>query len=166
MHASAVAGFNQQLNIRIHKRHSHCDSAPVRQDELRIVPELLDDAEDIIPAPTVEARAVLTELIDYLVHFEDRQDGLNQYGTTDGTPWKTNNVLSEVENIVPEPCLKVRFHLGEVEVRPVSILNKLLGVVEEIKTEVEQATRNSFSINDKVLLLKMPSSRAALIQAN
>lgn len=166
MHASAVAGLNQQLNICIHKRHSHCDSAPVRQDELWVVPELLDDAEDVIPAPTVETRAVLTELVDYLIHFEHRQDGLNQYGPTDGTPWKANNVLGEVENIVPEPCLKVRFHLGKVEVRSVPILNELLSVVKEIETEVKQATRNSFTIDDEVPLLKMPSSRAVLIQAN
>lgn len=166
VHAPAVASLDQQLNIRLHKGHGHCNSAPIRQDELRVVPELFNDAEDVIPAPTVETRAVLTELVDYLIHFKHRQDGLNQHSTTDGTSWKANDVLREVEDIIPESCLEVGFHLREVEVRSVAILDEFLPVVEEIETKVEQATRNSFAIDDEMFLLKMPPSRTTLISVS
>lgn len=112
MHASTVARFDQQLDISFHEWHRHSNGASVRQDELRIIPELLYYTKDIVPASAVEARAVLPQLIydltnrsavsrksnlndedTHFVHLENSQDGLNQNGAPDGAPRHSNGIL-------------------------------------------------------------------------
>ena len=45
----------------------------VGQHERRVVAELLDDAEDVVPAPGVEPGGVLAQLVEDLVHLERRR---------------------------------------------------------------------------------------------
>jgi len=66
VHASPVAGLDQQLDVGVHERHGHGHGGTVRQDEVGVLAESLDDAEDVVPPTAVEARAVLTELVDNL----------------------------------------------------------------------------------------------------
>jgi hypothetical protein len=40
--------------------------------------ELLDDAENVIPAACIEAGGVIAQLVQDLIHLEGGQDGLDQ----------------------------------------------------------------------------------------
>ena len=55
----------------------------------------------------------------------------------------------------------MRLHLGQVEVWSGSALDKLMCVVEEVESKVEQSTRDGLAINCEVLLLQVPASRAS-----
>jgi len=59
MNTSSMTCLNQQLDIRVHKWHSHGNGASVREHELRVIPELLDHTKDVIPTAAVETGAVL-----------------------------------------------------------------------------------------------------------
>lgn len=94
----------------------------------------------------------------YLIHLERSGDGLNQDGTTDGATGHANVVLGEVEDIIPETSLKMRLHLGEIEVRAVATGNELLGIVVEVETEVKETTGDGLAINLEVLLIEVPAA--------
>ena len=61
-----MACFDEKLDISIHERYSHCDSGAVRQNEIRALTEFFDHAEDVIPSTAIQARTMVTELIDDL----------------------------------------------------------------------------------------------------
>ena len=67
MHAPAVARLDQELDVGIHERHGHCHGRPIGQDEARVSPELLDDAEDVVPASAIQTGTVVAQLEDDLV---------------------------------------------------------------------------------------------------
>jgi hypothetical protein len=96
--------------------------------------------------------------VTYLVHLECCHDGLNQDSTSNGTTGHANVVLSKVEDVVPESSLEMTLHLGKVEVWASSSLNKLLSVVEEVQTKVEQTTRDGLAVNSEMLLLQVPTT--------
>ena len=83
-----------------------------------ILPELLDVRKNIVPASTVQARRVVTQLVQDLVHLEGRHDGLDQYCGPDAALRHPQRVLGVHEHVVPEPRLQVRLQLGQVKVRP------------------------------------------------
>jgi hypothetical protein len=97
----------------------------------------------------------------YLVHLKGSGDSLDQDGTTDGSTPHANIVLGHVEDIIPQPSLEMRLHLGQVEVWSRSALDELVCVVEEVQSEVEQSTGDWLAVDREVLLLEMPSSRAS-----
>ena len=163
VHASLVAGLDEQLDVRVHERNSHGDIAAVRQDKLGVVSELLDDGEDVIPATTVEAGAVLAELVDDLLHLESGENGLNQHGSTDGTAGDRDRVLGEVEDVVPKASLEVRLELGKVEVRAAAVGNERLGVVEKVQAKVEEGSRDGGAVDSEVLLLEVPSTGTVIV---
>lgn len=66
MYPSFVACFDEKLDVSIHERNSHCDSGAVRQNEVGALTEFFDDTEDVIPSTTIQARTVVTKLIDDL----------------------------------------------------------------------------------------------------
>ena len=49
-----VARLDEQAHIRVHEWRRHADVRAVGQHELRVVPELFDEAEDVVPASTVQ----------------------------------------------------------------------------------------------------------------
>lgn len=161
MDTTTVAGLNQQPDVGVHEGNSHGDIGTVRQDEVRVLAEVLDEGEDVIPAATVETSAVVTELIDDLIHFKSSVDSLDQDGTTDGTTGNADVVLRQVEDVVPQAGLEVRLHLGEIEVGAGATGNELLGVVEEVQTKVKQTTGDGLAVNGEVLLLEVPASSTA-----
>jgi hypothetical protein len=161
MNTSAVACLNEKLHVSFHERHSHRYSAPVWQNKLAVVTELLDNAEDVIPSAAVEAGAVLSEFIDDLLHLERSKNGLNQHRTSDGTPRDAQRILGKVENIVPKTSFKMRFHLGEIEVWTITSLDQLVGIVKEVKAEVKKTATDGFPINDKMLLIQVPATRTS-----
>jgi hypothetical protein len=56
----------------------------------------------------------------------------------------------------------VRFHLGEIEVRTLTTLDELLGIVEEVKGEIKDGSRAGLTVNEDVLLNHVPTSRSIL----
>ena len=66
MYPSLVACFDEKLDVSIHERNSHCNCGAVRQDKIGALTEFFDHAEDVIPSTAIEARTMVTELIDDL----------------------------------------------------------------------------------------------------
>lgn len=158
VNTTTVAGLDEQLNVSVHERNSHSNIRTVRQDKVGVLAVTLDEREDVVPTTTVETGAVVAELVNNLIHLKSSSDSFNQHSTTDGTPGNTNVVLSKVEDIVPQTGLEVRLHLGQVKVRTVPTGNQLLGVVEEVETEVEQRSGDGFAVNGEVLLIQVPAT--------
>jgi hypothetical protein len=161
VHAAAVARLDKQLDVGVHEWHRHGDGAAVWQHKGRVVAEALDDAEDVVPAAAVEPGAVVAQLVDDLVHLEGGQNGFDEHGAADGAARHADVVLSQVEGVVPQAGLKVRLHLGQVEVRAGAALDQLGGVVEEVEAKVEQAAGNGLAIDGEVLLVEVPAAGAA-----
>src|ERR1700730_4843132 len=102
-----------------------------------MIAESFDEAENVIPAATVESCRVIAQLIQDLVHFECGENRFNEHGGADSAARHTERVLSEVEDIVPEPGFQMAFQFRQVEVRPSAILDSLFGVVEKEQREVK-----------------------------
>src|SRR5690606_11419241 len=69
-------------------------------------------------------------------------------------------LLGAGEHVVPEPRLKVRLQLRQVEVRALALVEPPLGAVEEVETEVEQRRRHRGAVDLRVLLVQVPAARA------
>ena len=100
---------------------------------------VLDDAEDVVPAAGVQARAVVAQLVEDLVHLEGGRDRFDEHGGPDGAVRQAQVLLGEGEHVVPEPGLLVGFDLRQVEVRAAALRDERCGVVEEVQPEVDQA---------------------------
>ncbi len=81
--AAPVAGLHEQLGVGAHERDGHRDLGAVGQDHVGPRPELLDDAEDVVPAAGVEAGGVVAQLVEDLVHLEGGEDRLDEHGRPD-----------------------------------------------------------------------------------
>ena len=79
--------------------------------------ELLDHAEDVVPASGVQPRRVLAQLVEDLVHLERGEDRLDQHGGADRAARDAERVLREHEDVVPEARLEMALQLRQVEVR-------------------------------------------------
>ena len=93
--AAPVARVHEQLGVRAHERHRHRHVDAVGEHELLAVAELLDHAEDVVPAAGVEARRVLAQLVEDLVHLERGEDRLDQDGRADRAAAEPELVLGE-----------------------------------------------------------------------
>ena len=158
--AALVAGLDEELDVGVHEGDGHGDGGAVGEDKVGVVAELLDDAEDVVPAAAVEARGVVAELVDDLVHLKGGEDGLNQDGPADGAAGHADVVLGEVEDVVPQASFQVGLHLGQVEVRAEAAALGLKGVVEEVQTEIEEGAGHGLAIDGDVLLLEVPAAGA------
>ena len=78
-----MARFDGQLRIATHEVGRHRHLATIRKQHRFIARQLLDEAEDVIPAPAIESRRVVTQLIKNLVHLERRKDGFDQHRPSD-----------------------------------------------------------------------------------
>src|SRR4029077_14274692 len=100
----------------------------VGKDEVRAVPEFLDDAEDVVPAARDQSARVLAKLIEDLFHLECSEDLLDEHGGADRSSRDVQRILREVEHVVPQPSLEVALELREIEVGAVPFAEKPLGV--------------------------------------
>jgi hypothetical protein len=64
--AALVAGLDEQLDVGVHEGRGHGDGVAVGEDEVGVLAEALDGAEDVVPAAAVETCRVVAELVDYL----------------------------------------------------------------------------------------------------
>ena len=157
--AAAVAGLHQQLGVRPHERHGHRHGGAVGQHEVVAVAELLDHAEDVVPAAGVEPGRVLAQLVEDLLHLERGQDRLDQDGRADRPPRNPERVLRVQEDVVPEPRLEMALQLRQVEVRPAAACDRPPGRVEHVQAEVEQASRHRLAVDEQVPLGQVPAAR-------
>src|SRR3546814_6809884 len=74
----------------------------VGQHEVRAIAELLDEAEDVIPAAAVQPGRMIAQFVQDLVHLESGEDRLDQHRRLDGAALDAELVLGMVEDIVPE----------------------------------------------------------------
>ncbi len=129
---------HEQVGVGPHERHGHRHLRAVRQHEAVALAELLDHAEDVVPAAGVQARRVLAQLVEDLLHLEGGEDGLDQDGRLDRALRDAELVLCQHEGVVPEPRLEVALELRQVEVGPRPALELLPRVVEDREPEVEE----------------------------
>ena len=87
--------------------------------------ELLDDAEDVVPAAGVETRGVLAQLEQDLLHLEGGEDRLDQDGGADRAARDAEGVLGGDEDLVPQRRLEVALELRQVEVRAAAARQQL-----------------------------------------
>ena len=159
MDAAAVAGLDHQLAVGAQERRGHAHQRAVRQHRRRVLPELLDEAEDVVPAAAVEAGRMVAQLPEDLVGLEARQDGLDQHRRLDRALGQPKLPLGMDEDVVPQPGLEMRFELGQVEIGAAALGQQGLGIVEEIEAEIEQRARHRLAIDQQVLLDQVPAAR-------
>ena len=156
-----VAGLDQELGVGAHERGGHGDRVPLGQHELAAAgAELLDHAEQVVPAARVQPGRVLTQLVEDLLHLERRRDRLDQHGGPDGAAGDAERVLGQVERVVPQPRLEVALVLGQVEVRSLALLDLFLRAGGHVQGEVGQAARGPHAVDEDVLLVQVPAARA------
>jgi hypothetical protein len=155
-----VAGLHQQQRIGAHERRGHRDLRAVGEAEIVVGAEFLDAGEDVIPAPDVEARGMLAQLVQDLVHLERRNDRLDEGGGPDRPHGDPQFILRKNKNLVPQPRLEMRLHLRQVEVRARAAREQLACVVEEVEREVEDAARDRLAVDGDVLFIQVPAARA------
>jgi hypothetical protein len=106
-----MARLDQQPHIRIHKRHRHRNIHAIGQHRTTIGTPVLDEAEDVIPPTAVEACRMRTELEQDLLHMESCWQRLDQDCGANGSRGDVEVGLGKVEDVVPEACFEVVFHL-------------------------------------------------------
>lgn len=62
-----MAGLDEELDVRIHEWDGHGHGGTVGKDEVGVLAEALDGAEDVVPSAAVEAGAVIAKLVDDLI---------------------------------------------------------------------------------------------------
>lgn len=72
MDSALVTGLDKELDVGIHEGGSHGHGIAVWENEVRVLTETLDSVEDVIPTTAVQARRVVTELIDDLFVISSR----------------------------------------------------------------------------------------------
>src|SRR5229473_867940 len=148
--ATFVACLHQQLRVRAHEGDGHRHLRAVGKHEIWTVSELLDDAEDVVPASRVETARVIAQLVEDLFHLERSEDRFDEYSGADRSPRNADGILREIENVVPKPRLEVALELGEIEVRSTPFAEKALGVVKEVEAEIEEAAGDRLTSEDNV----------------
>ncbi len=121
--------------------------------------ERLDQAEQVVPAARVEPGAVLTQLVEDLLHLEGGGDRLDQDGGPDGAARYAEQLLGPDEDVVPQSGLVAVLQLGQIEVRAVPGVDLALGAVEEVQTEVDQRGGHRPPLELQVLFVQMPAAR-------
>ena len=154
--APSVARADEQVGIRPHERNGHRDLRPIGQDELLASAELLDDAEDVVPSACVQARCVVPQFVQDLLHLKRGGDRLDQGGRLHASREDPDPFLGEAENVGPQAGLEMTLHLREVEVGARPPGEKLLRVVEEVQPEIHEAPRSDLAVDAQMFLGEMP----------
>src|SRR5260370_16983139 len=100
-------------------------------EEVRCLGELLDSTEDVVLTPAVQARRVLAQFVEYLIHFKGCQDGLDEHGGANGAPGDAQFLLGQHKYVIPEAGFHGILALGQVEIRSTSLPQQRPPIVEE-----------------------------------
>ena len=157
--SAAVAGAHELLGVGMHEGHGHGHGRAVGQHERRVVAELLDRAEDVVPAARVEPGRVLAQRVEDLLHLERRGDRLDQHGRADRAARQADGCLSGDEDVVPELGLVPALELREVDVRAAAARHRRQPAPAQEDRDVEQAGRDGPPVDEHVALLQVPPAR-------
>src|SRR4051794_27800570 len=116
----------------------HGEGGTIGKDKAGLVPKLFYEAEDVIPSAAIQPCGMVPEFKEDLIHFECGQDSLNQNRGPDRAARKSQFILRQVENVIPQAGLHVTLHLRKVEVWTGSLLHEAQGVVKKIKAEIKE----------------------------
>ena len=153
-----MTGLDQQLGVGVHEGDGHRHLRPIGQDEVGIVPKLLDHREDVVPATGVETCDVVPKLVEDLVHLEGGEDGLDEDRGPDRALRDPEPVLGPDEDVIPQPGLEMGLQLGQVEVGAGAAVDGGPAPMEQIEPEVEERSRHRLLVHQEVLLLEMPAA--------
>src|SRR5882762_4176805 len=115
----------------------HRDLRPIRQHEFRMRAKLLDETENVVPAPAIQPRGMVPQFVKNLVHLERRQNRFDQDGGANRSARNTYCFLGKTEHVVPQPRLQVTLHLRQVEVRTSPFAQQDLSVVKKEQTKIK-----------------------------
>src|SRR5437899_10885371 len=149
--AAAMAGADQEVDVRFQEMAIHRDASAVGKDELGPAAEFLDGAEDVVPAAAVESRGVIAQLVEDLVHLERGGNRLDEHGRADGAAGQAERVLRRDEHVVPQPRLEMALELREIEVRAAPRLppDQRTRIEEREDRTVQERCRNRRRINGR-----------------
>ena len=77
--AAMMTGPYHPVRVSAHERHGHRDLSTVGENTVGTIPELLDDAEDVIPTTGVEPGGATAEFEENLIHLKRSQNGLDEH---------------------------------------------------------------------------------------
>ena len=80
---------------------------------------------------------MLPELKQDFLHLERSGERLNENCCSYSPVWQPDIRLGKVEDIIPQTGFLVVFHLWKIEIWSEATSHKLLGVVEEVETEIK-----------------------------
>src|ERR1700677_2708754 len=138
----------------------HSDGGAVRERQVVAVTELLDEAENVIPAAAIQTCRVILQLEQNLIHFKRRRQCFDQYRGADSATGNAQRILGEVEYAIPQPRFAMALHLGQIKIRATPAFFKLSSVMKEVQTKIEQRARDRLTLHQKMLLHQVPSTRA------
>src|SRR3546814_2666579 len=116
--------------------------------------ELLDAAEDVIPAAAVQPGRMIAQFVQDLVHLESGEDRLDQHRRLDGAALDAELVLGMVEDIVPEARLEMVLELRQIEVGTGAVFEELPRIVEKRSEEHTSELQSLMRISYAVFCLK------------
>ncbi len=157
--ATAVAGADEERDVGGEEVLLHRHEAAVGEEESGEAPEPLDEREDVVPAAAVEARRVVAQLPEDLVHLEGAHDRLDEDRGADRPVREAEVLLRLHEDVVPEARLEVVLELREVVAGPRPLGEEPLSAVKEVEAEVEEAPRAGLAVDEEVLLEEVPAAR-------
>src|SRR6185437_15068335 len=154
-----MRGMNEELGIRFKERRSHGHDRAIREKGKIAELELLNEAEDVIPATAVEPDDVVTKLIEDLVHLEGRKNRFDQNRRLDRPVREAQNALGVSEDFAPKAGFQVVLELRKIKIRTGTARDELARIVKEIKAEIQKRSRNRLPIDFKMRIRKVPASR-------
>ena len=156
--AALVARLDHALGVGAHEGNGHRHLRAVGQDHALELAELLDDAEDVVPAPGIEARTMVAQLEKDFVHLHRAQDRLDEHRGAHRALGYPQRLLRMDEDVVPEARLMPALELGQVEVGAAAARKQFLRVAQEVEAEVEEARADWLAIHGDVLLNQVPAA--------
>src|SRR5215469_2668290 len=157
MRAAPVAGPDEEVHVRLEEVTLHGHGCTVGQQVVAPITELLDEAEDVVPAAAVQPGRVLAQLVEDLIHLERRENGLDEHRRFDRAAGYAERILRGDEHLVPQSRLEVTLELRQVEIGAGAAPCQRLVVVGEKQREVEQRTGNGVTVDTYVLLRQVPA---------
>ena len=155
-----MASVDEKVYIRSEEVACHGDLCAIRQNAVRLLTEDLNEAEDVVPAPAVQARGVIPQFVENFVHLEGAANGLDEHSGPNATARNAQVVLRKIEDVVPKPRFQIALHLRQIEVWTAAAGEQLSRIMEEVETKIEERGRDWRAVYVEVLLHQVPTSRA------
>src|SRR6516164_2235578 len=137
----------------------HGDLGTVRKDGLWIAGKLFNKAENVVPAAAIEARRMVSELVEDFVHLECCHNRFDQDCCANTAIGNAKLLLGKNKDVVPEPRLQMTLHFRQVEVRPGAGRKQKFRVMKKVKAEIEQGAGHGLPVHKNVALVEMPAPR-------